>query len=255
MLDIEVTFECSSNAQDDWVMSVKVPATSSVPMLEGNLRPSASITSSLRRDGSPRAFAPGKYMWIEDLFHIVEQCASTQVFAVLKRPDEKWVTEAAYDNPKFVEDIVRDLAVALDGEDKSVWYQVTSENFESIRPITMRMRSWRRTSGRCEAAVALGIASLPPGEGGRYATPGERRWRTGDLPNLKMYFTGRFYLLFRPPRPPLLGEKRLPHSFVQPRSFHPGSLVGHAPSPGRGTGHPLPEGEGQCVSPSNLASP
>ena len=77
-------------------------------------------------------FAPGKMMWIEELFELVEQCASTQVFAVLKRPDEKHVTEAAYDNPKFVEDIVRDLALALNDEDRVSWYRVASENFESI---------------------------------------------------------------------------------------------------------------------------
>ena len=77
-------------------------------------------------------FAPGKMMWIEELFDLVEHAASTQVFAVLKRPDEKWVTERAYENPKFVEDIVRDLAIALDGEDRIAWYQVNSENFESI---------------------------------------------------------------------------------------------------------------------------
>ena len=71
-------------------------------------------------------------MWIEELFDLIEQAASTQVFAVLKRPDEKFVTEAAYDNPKFVEDIVRDLAVALEAEDRITWYQVNSENFESI---------------------------------------------------------------------------------------------------------------------------
>ena len=63
---------------------------------------------------------------------MIEKCASTQVFSVLKRPDEKWVTERAYDNPKFVEDIVRDLAVRLDREDRISWYQITSENFESI---------------------------------------------------------------------------------------------------------------------------
>ncbi|MFW6061043.1 MAG: GTP cyclohydrolase, FolE2/MptA family, partial [Phycisphaeraceae bacterium] len=54
------------------------------------------------------------------------------VFAVLKRPDEKWVTEHAYDHPKFVEDIVRDLALALESDDRIVWYQVASENYESI---------------------------------------------------------------------------------------------------------------------------
>ena len=54
------------------------------------------------------------------------------MYAVLKRPDEKFVTEQAFDNPKFVEDIIRDLAVALDKEDRVLWYSIQSENFESI---------------------------------------------------------------------------------------------------------------------------
>jgi GTP cyclohydrolase I len=77
-------------------------------------------------------FAEGQSLWIEDLVELLEQGASTQVFAVLKRPDEKWVTEAAYDNPKFVEDIVRDLASRLEAERRIAWYEVNSENFESI---------------------------------------------------------------------------------------------------------------------------
>ena len=54
------------------------------------------------------------------------------MFAVLKRPDEKWVTERAFENPKFVEDIVRDLAISLEGEPRIRWYSINSENFESI---------------------------------------------------------------------------------------------------------------------------
>ncbi len=76
--------------------------------------------------------AEGQHLWIEDLFSMIEQCASTQVFSVLKRPDEKWVTERAYENPKFVEDIVRDMAVRLNSDDRIVWYECFSENFESI---------------------------------------------------------------------------------------------------------------------------
>ena len=71
-------------------------------------------------------------MFVEELFSLMEQAASTQVFPTLKRPDEKWVTEAAYDNPKFVEDIVRDLAVVLNSDERVVWYRCSSENFESI---------------------------------------------------------------------------------------------------------------------------
>ena len=62
----------------------------------------------------------------------MEGAASAPVYAVLKRPDEKFVTEQAFDNPKFVEDIIRDLAGALDKEDRITWYEVQSENFESI---------------------------------------------------------------------------------------------------------------------------
>ena len=77
-------------------------------------------------------FSENRFMWIEDLFKVVERTASAPVFSVLKRPDEKWVTETAYDNPKFVEDIVRDLAIALNGDDRIAWYQINSENHESI---------------------------------------------------------------------------------------------------------------------------
>ena len=57
-------------------------------------------------------------MWIEELIDIAEQEASCEVYGILKRPDEKYVTERAYDNPKFVEDIVRDVAVRLNHEER-----------------------------------------------------------------------------------------------------------------------------------------
>ncbi|MFT5064176.1 MAG: GTP cyclohydrolase I [Gammaproteobacteria bacterium] len=71
-------------------------------------------------------------LWIEDLIDIAESEASCELFAILKRPDEKYVTERAYDNPKFVEDIVRDVAARLNAEDRVLAYVVESENFESI---------------------------------------------------------------------------------------------------------------------------
>lgn len=129
-LDIEVTFEASSNDHDDFVMGIKVPATSLCPCSK---EISAYGAHNQRCEMMFRArFAKDRFMWIEELFELVERMASAPVFAVLKRPDEKWVTEAAYDNPKFVEDIVRDLALALDREDRIAWYQVNSENHESI---------------------------------------------------------------------------------------------------------------------------
>ncbi|MEM1424887.1 MAG: GTP cyclohydrolase, FolE2/MptA family, partial [Planctomycetota bacterium] len=71
-------------------------------------------------------------VWIEDIVEHLEKAASAPVYSVLKRPDEKYVTEEAYDNPKFVEDIVRDLATSLKNDDRVTWFRVSSENFESI---------------------------------------------------------------------------------------------------------------------------
>ncbi len=71
-------------------------------------------------------------MAIEELVRLAEEEASCEVFGLLKRPDEKWVTERAYDNPKFVEDLVRDIALRLMNEPRIAEWKVTSENFESI---------------------------------------------------------------------------------------------------------------------------
>jgi GTP cyclohydrolase I len=71
-------------------------------------------------------------VWIEDVIEAVENQASSPLFSVLKREDEKWVTERAYDNPKFVEDLVRDMAQALDADSRIAGYLVEAENFESI---------------------------------------------------------------------------------------------------------------------------
>ncbi len=72
------------------------------------------------------------FIWIEDLIKLVEEQASCQLYGLLKRPDEKYVTEHAYDNPKFVEDMVRDIAAKLNEETRIDSYVVESENFESI---------------------------------------------------------------------------------------------------------------------------
>ena len=73
-----------------------------------------------------------EHMWLEELIELAEGEASCEVFGILKRPDEKFVTERAYDNPKFVEDTVRDVAVALNKDKRVRAYVVEAENFESI---------------------------------------------------------------------------------------------------------------------------
>lgn len=73
-----------------------------------------------------------KFVWIEDIVELVESAGSAPIYSLLKRPDEKFVTEKAYDNPKFVEDVVREVAKKL-SEDKNItWFMVESENLESI---------------------------------------------------------------------------------------------------------------------------
>lgn len=128
LMDYKVTFECTSNHVEDFVLGVSAPATSLCPCSKEISRYGAhnqrcQIEAKVRFRGR---------LWIEDVVEHLERAASTQVFAVLKRPDEKYVTEAAFDNPKFVEDIVRDLAISLNDDDRITWYSINSENFESI---------------------------------------------------------------------------------------------------------------------------
>jgi GTP cyclohydrolase I len=73
-----------------------------------------------------------KFFWMEDLIELIEQCGSSQVYPVLKRPDEKFVTESAYANPKFVEDVVRQAASLLEKRSEFSWFSVEAENIESI---------------------------------------------------------------------------------------------------------------------------
>ena len=79
---------------------------------------------------------------VENLVGIAESEASCEVFGLLKRPDEKWVTERAYDNPKFVEDLVRDIALRLAREPRIARWTVASENFESIHNHSAYAELW-----------------------------------------------------------------------------------------------------------------
>src|SRR5271170_4289157 len=110
-----------------WVR-VTVPVTSLCPCSKKisdygahNQRAHVTIKAKLR-----------SHMWIEELIEIAESEASCELYGILKRPDEKYVTERAYDNPKFVEDMVRDVAARLNADDRIAAYTVESENFESI---------------------------------------------------------------------------------------------------------------------------
>lgn len=128
LMDYKVRFECVSNGMQDFIMSVSAPATSLCPCSK-EISAYGAHNQRCRIEAQVRI---KERVWIEEIVGYLEKAASTQVYAVLKRPDEKYVTEAAYDNPKFVEDIVRDLALLLDADDRITWYSINSENFESI---------------------------------------------------------------------------------------------------------------------------
>lgn len=128
LMDYQVTFTATANGVTDFVMGVKAPAASLCPCSKeiskyGAHNQRCEVEARVRFEGE---------LWIEDLVSLLEGAASSPVYAVLKRPDEKFVTEAAFDNPKFVEDIVRDLAVALERHPQVRHFTIASENFESI---------------------------------------------------------------------------------------------------------------------------
>ncbi len=73
-----------------------------------------------------------KLVWFEELVEIAEASASAPVFSLLKREDEKYITERAYDNPRFVEDAAREIALRLKKDRRITWFKVEVENYESI---------------------------------------------------------------------------------------------------------------------------
>ena len=113
-------------------MSVKivVPVTSLCPCSKSISEYGAhNQRSHITIEAKP---SKGSVVFFEDLIDLAEQKASSELYAILKRDDEKVVTERAYENPAFVEDIVRDIAVELNADDKINYYSLESENFESI---------------------------------------------------------------------------------------------------------------------------
>jgi GTP cyclohydrolase I len=130
LLDIDAGIVVSRLARGtiETELTVVVAATSLCPCSKKisaygahNQRSHLTLRARLRDDIS-----------IEQLVRIAEDEASCEVFGLLKRPDEKWVTERAYDNPKFVEDLVRDIALRLRSDPRIADWTVESENFESI---------------------------------------------------------------------------------------------------------------------------
>jgi GTP cyclohydrolase IB len=129
LMDYEVTFIGEIvDGKEVFTLKVLVPVTSLCPCSKENSERGAHN----QRSHVTIAARINKFVWIEELIDLAENEASCQLYGLLKRPDEKFVTENAYDNPKFVEDMVRDIAAKLNADPRIEGYVVESENFESI---------------------------------------------------------------------------------------------------------------------------
>ncbi len=129
LLDYDVSLIGEINNGETQIRTrVLVPVTSLCPCSKSiSDRGAHNQRSHVTVDVKTRGF-----VWIEEIIDLVEKQASCELYGLLKRPDEKFVTERAYDNPKFVEDMVRDVAVKLNEDERIRSYILESENFESI---------------------------------------------------------------------------------------------------------------------------
>jgi GTP cyclohydrolase I len=129
LMDYEVTFTGEvCKGRQSFTMKVVVPVTSLCPCSKkiserGAHNQRSHVTVTARTND---------FVWIEEIVDLVEKQGSSELYGLLKRPDEKFVTERAYDNPKFVEDLVRDVAALLNLDERIEAFVVESENFESI---------------------------------------------------------------------------------------------------------------------------
>lgn len=129
LMDYGVIFEVNAEREEiDFVVTVEVPVTTLCP---------CSKAISARGAHNQRGIVTfavrfREPVWVEDLIELVEASASAELYSLLKRPDEKYVTEQAYDRPVFVEDLVRNVAVRARQHSQIRWFRVEAENFESI---------------------------------------------------------------------------------------------------------------------------
>lgn len=130
-MSYECTFEGKiENGNYRFILGVQVPVTTLCPCSKeisdnGAHNQRALITVKISYDET-------EHIWIEDLINLIESCASCPVYPLLKREDEKFVTEKAWDNPKFVEDVLRDVVVKLRNHTTVTWFEVECEALESI---------------------------------------------------------------------------------------------------------------------------
>jgi GTP cyclohydrolase I len=158
LIDYQCTISAASNGDehDDVVLTVRVPVTSVCPCS----KEISDRGAHNQRSVVTLSITTNEFVWLEELISVVEEQASCQVYSLLKREDEKHVTEAAYDKPVFVEDLVRGVTEKLSADPRIDWFSVESENFESIHnhnayaQIERNLKAERRQLEQKDAAVA-----------------------------------------------------------------------------------------------------
>jgi len=129
LMEYECSFCGESNGErNDFLVGIAVPVTTACPCSKEISDMGAHNQRSVVRV----QLRFKKFFWIEDVIRLVEESASSEIFSLLKRADEKYVTEMAYQNPMFVEDVVRTVAKKLNESSNFTWYSVEAENMESI---------------------------------------------------------------------------------------------------------------------------
>jgi GTP cyclohydrolase IB len=128
MMEFLCGFNAEGNGTFDIELTVKVPVTTLCPCS----KEISSYGAHNQRGWVTVKARASDHVWLEELIEAIEASASCALYPVLKRPDEKWVTEKAYENPRFVEDMVREVALRLDADERVRSYSVEVENEESI---------------------------------------------------------------------------------------------------------------------------
>jgi GTP cyclohydrolase I len=129
VMDYTARFDATAcGSEIDFVLTVKTNVTTLCPCSKAI----AKYGAHNQRGEVTVQIRSAKVVWIEDVVAMIEGAASSELYALLKRQDEKAVTERAYENPVFVEDLVRNVALKLNADTRVNWYKVEAENFESI---------------------------------------------------------------------------------------------------------------------------
>jgi GTP cyclohydrolase IB len=153
MMEYQCAFTGFRSGVADWfTMSVTVPVSTLCPCSKeisdyGAHNQRGYVTVDVRT----HSFDDDDLIWIEEIIHWVEASASAPVYPLLKRPDERFVTMLAYDNPRFVEDMVREVALRLVEDPRLAWFRVTAKNLESIHNHNaFAQLEWSRAEARPE---------------------------------------------------------------------------------------------------------